>query len=80
MMWDWGGFGAFWMIVMMLSMIIFWGLVIAGIVFAIRYLSTGSPGPRPEGKSNALELLNERYARGEIDTAEYEEKKRQLAS
>jgi putative membrane protein len=82
MMWgDWFGIGGFFM---MLMMVLFWGLIIAGIVFAVRAFSGPGgyyrPEYRREERTDALEILKERYARGEIDTAEYEEKKRQLAS
>jgi putative membrane protein len=69
-----GGFGWGWM---PLLMIIFWGLVIWGIVAAVR-----SAGNRREGGTSrtesALEVLNRRYAQGEIKKKEYEEKKRDL--
>ena len=37
-----------------------------------------SPGPPAPGSSRAREILAERYARGEIDTAEYEERLQRL--
>lgn len=37
----------------------------------------GAP-PGPPTSSRALEILNERYARGEINKEEYEERKREL--
>ncbi|TVR69855.1 MAG: hypothetical protein EA427_07040 [Spirochaetaceae bacterium] len=67
-----------------IMMILFWGLLIVGIVVLIRYLSaqTRNAGGTRESSRNAgtdaLEILRERYARGEIETAEYEEKKRVL--
>jgi putative membrane protein len=82
-MWGWDGMGGiFMMMFMMLIMVLFWGFVIVGIVFAIRALSGSRtmPGTQPERRDTALEALKERYAKGEIDTAEYEEKKRELAS
>lgn len=70
----WGvGFGAFGG----LMMIAFWGAIIALIVFAVRGFST-SPGSA--GKSDAGEILRERYARGEIDEEEYEGRKAKLES
>ena len=75
MMGDWG-MGSFGMILMM----IFWVLVIVGLVFLIKWLvQTTSSGKAPQQTgSRAVEILKERYARGEIDKAEFESKKRDL--
>ncbi len=71
----WGG----WMFLMPIFFILFWGLVIWGIVILVRGLSqsggTGSASSRPD---SAMEVLKKRYARGEIDKKEYEEKKKDL--
>jgi putative membrane protein len=74
MNWMWGAGG----LVMLLSMFLFWGLVIAAIVLAIRWLSRqGAVGPA--GRSDtALDILRQRYARGEIDRDEFTAKKRDL--
>ena len=61
-------------------MLIFWVLVIVGMVFLIKWLihaSRGHSEVRP-GSSSALEIIKERYARGEIEKAEFEEKKKDL--
>ncbi len=71
-----GGFSWWWF--MPIFMILFWGLVIWGVVALVRSLS----GPRGSDSSkadSALEVLKKRYARGEIDKEEYEEKKKDLA-
>ncbi len=72
----WGG----WMFLMPIFFIIFWGLVIWGIVALVRGLNgsrgSDSGSSRPD---SALEVLKKRYARGEIDKEEYEEKKKDLA-
>ena len=73
-----GGFGS-------IFMVVFWGLVIWAIVALAR---GGSPnghgcghdhadGAHGKGKS-PLEILKERYAKGEIDKKEFEEKKKDL--
>lgn len=60
-------------------MILLLGLIIIGVVYAVGGFR-GSAARRPEeGKDRALEILQERYARGEIDAKEYEERKRALA-
>lgn len=75
----WGntfGIGGF---AMMFSMLLFWALIIAGIVYAVRALS-GNGAPLNQGRENsALDILKERYARGEIDSEEYRSKRQQLA-
>ena len=71
MSWMWGAWG----VVMMLMMLVFWGLVIAGIVLGIRWLAKSSEGRRSD---TALEILRQRYARGEIDRQEFEAKRRDL--
>ena len=59
-------------------MILFWGVVILGIAALAKWLmGISSGGSVPPGKS-ALELLKERYARGEIGKEEFEQKRRDL--
>jgi putative membrane protein len=71
MMFMWGAGG----LVMMLMMLVFWGLVIAGLVLGVRWLAgQGHAGRRDE----ALEILRQRYARGEIDKQEFDTRKRDL--
>ena len=71
-----GGFG--WMWFMPIFFILFWGLVIWGIVALVRGLS-GSRSSDSSRADSALEVLKKRYARGEINKEEYEEKKKDLA-
>jgi len=67
----------------MIMMLAFWALVIAALVFLIRWLIQSSKGGTPVigGSFNqALEILKERYARGEIDKEEFDSKKRDLTA
>jgi putative membrane protein len=72
------GYGMGWM--GMIFMAAFLIAVIVGIVFLIRWLmaSAGSAGNRGKAEESALEILNKRYARGEIKKEEYEDKKKDL--
>ena len=56
--------------------LIFWILVIIGLVLLIKYLWE-SGGAKREQES-ALEILKKRYARGDISKEEFEEKKKDL--
>jgi putative membrane protein len=58
---------------MFFSMLVFWGGLIALIVWTVR---TTSDRTRPQ--SRALGILEERYARGEIDQDEFEQRRRTL--
>lgn len=64
-----------------LMMLLFWGGIILVIVFAVRAISGGSPqgAPPAASRNKALEILQERFARGEIDKDDFEERKRLLS-
>lgn len=68
MSWN-GGFGMFGG----LMMLVFWGIVIAVIVMAVRWFSVSGQG---ENQSpDALEILKSKFAKGEIDEEEFRRKK-----
>jgi putative membrane protein len=56
--------------------LIFWILVIIGLVLLIRYLWENGRDKREQ--ESAIEILKKRYARGEISKEEFEEKKKDL--
>jgi putative membrane protein len=62
------------------SMILFWGLVIFAIAALAKWLTQQSPGGGSPRDKTPLQILQERYARGEIDREEYEQKKQDLMS
>ena len=60
-------------------MILWWVLIIVGIVLLVKWLVVSSSAEGPRGGGNkALDILKERYARGEIDEQEFQNKKRDL--
>jgi putative membrane protein len=69
MMWGWWGIGR-------IFMIIFWGLFILGLIFLVRWLGGMAKTTKPE--ESALDILKKRYARGEIDKEEFEQKRKDL--
>lgn len=75
--WGWGGG---WGILGSLHMILWWVLLILGIVALFKLLIGGSSRSESATGNRALEILKERYARGEINKDEFEQKKRDLAA
>ncbi len=78
-MMGWGyGMGWFGMILMAL----FWVAVIVGIILLIRWIfvSTGTRGRGTTSADSALEILKRRYARGEINKEEFDQKKKDLGT
>ena len=76
-----GGFSIFFIVVALLNVAFVVG-VIAAIFYGVRWLMRQSAKDRYEGEprseDTALELLRQRYARGEIDSTEFAERKRTL--
>jgi putative membrane protein len=68
--WWWG-----WGLGMMAMMLLFWTIVIIGLVIGIRRLLGKG---REERSDSALQILRERYARGEINKEEFEGRKKDL--
>ena len=68
-----GGFGWFFMI-------LWWVLLIVGIVALVKWLTAKSndSAQPPNHEKTPLEILKERYAKGEIDKKEFAEKKKDL--
>jgi putative membrane protein len=59
-------------------MIIFWGGIILLVVLLARWLGGSRQSDSRPPRQTALEILQERYARGEIDKAEYDERRKTL--
>ena len=81
------GYGHYWhdewhggwmgMVVGPLMMILFIAVVVVVVVLLVRWI--GGTGAQNERRTRRpLDILDERFARGEIDSAEYEERRRVL--
>lgn len=70
----WGGWG-FGPIVM----ILFWLVVIALIVWAVSAFSSRA-GSRPDQRPTPRQILDERFAKGEIDQDEYDRRRKALGA
>lgn len=62
----------------MIMMLIFWASIIFFIVWLVKEATSGNRS-NISRSSSALDILKERYAKGEIDKKEFEEKKKDLS-
>jgi len=57
---------------------IFWIAIIVGIIFLVRWVVQQSRPVEGKIEESSFELLKRRYARGEIDKEEFEQKKKDI--
>jgi len=69
-LWGWVGY---------VLMVIFWAVGTVAVVLWVKsWLEQGRPGSTLREPESALEILKKRYARGEINKQEFEEKRKEL--
>jgi len=76
--WSWhmhSQWGWLWVIGLILVMLLFWGIFFLGLFVALRWMLGKVRGKRQD---KALEILRQRYARGEITKEDFEAKKYDL--
>lgn len=81
MMGGWGGYGGYGPLGMIIIWLLILALIVAAVVWVVRSAShSGIHLPSGVRRSPGLDLLEERYARGEIKRDEYLEKKKDLGA
>lgn len=79
MMWGGDGWGSFGMFLGPLYMVAVLAVIVVGIFYLLHMTGAVSLGRKAAAPhTNAVALLHERYARGEIDSTEYQERRRLL--
>jgi putative membrane protein len=78
-MWGWNGhMGGGWWIVMMGGMVLFWVVLVVGIVWLVRGPWTGGTTWQQERAATPLEILDRRFAAGDLSADEYHERRKVL--
>ncbi|MDO8575564.1 MAG: SHOCT domain-containing protein [bacterium] len=62
-----------------IMMIFFWILLVIFIVWVVKEISGKNSHTNSASNSRAIDILKERYAKGEIDKQEFEAKKKDLS-
>jgi putative membrane protein len=75
-----GGFGWGGWLLMTLMMLIFWGAVVVAAIALWRSALRNQPSSTPEARRDAIQLLDERLARGEIEPDDYTHRRQLLGS
>lgn len=79
-MWHMGDGWGWWMTLGGLWMVAFWGLVIWAVYTVVTRLGGREPAPPSQAaEPSAIEILDRRYARGELGNEEYEAMRRRLS-
>ncbi len=68
------GWGGYWVI----GMVLFWMVLIGGGIWLFRSLSSPNDQNQQQGRTDAREILDQRYARGELDREQYQTMKKDL--
>ena len=79
MWWMDGGFHWGWMLFGGLMMLLFWGGLIALAVVIIRSFAGGTSSSGQESDKPSLQILEDRYAKGEISQEEFETTRADIA-
>ena len=74
---DFGAFGIVALLVALANLAVFAGVVVL-LFLGIRWVVRSTTAARAPGEDAALASLRERFARGEIDAQEFEERRRVL--
>jgi len=62
-----------------IGMIAFWALVVAGIIWLVRNVSSDAGrGPATHGHESPLDILKSRYAKGELSKEQFESMKKDI--
>jgi len=69
--WQYQGTDGGWWIVMMIGMVLFWAILVIGLVALLRHNRPTPPHVSASSTAAAVAILQERFARGELTEEEY---------
>lgn len=75
-----GDFGWGWMVLMVVIMVLFWAAVILGIVWLVRGGATGDWSLPVRRSETAADILERRFAEGDLTVDEYRARREVLAN